>query len=456
MQIKKPFDILKIPMTVASQLSDDQLVEMAYESLLNLVSEEGINASGKHEIYGCIFGRDSAITILKILRFIQTDRINKTIDVTRLTELCKRTLLTLAGLQGTVENIESGEQPGKFIHEYRKDKFDHLLQLSPAWYIYPDGKLRNYDSVDSTALGLLAMYRYYMFTKDAEFLFSVLPNVERGLKWMMSYGDMDADYLVEYEFAKARKSGGLLVQSWTDSHESLRNEKGIMPLYPIAPVEVQGYTWLALRVWADFYSDELIRKDEAKSMFAKVLQTHAEKMKQRFNERFMYKDESGLMFPSQALDGRKDQIKTVTGNPLLLLWATYQKDGKRESILDESFIPDLVRRSFMSDMFDETAGIRTMSSMSHTYNPNQDSYHNGSFWPKLNSMCYEGLRKWDYLEEAKLLKQASVNALSFFNSPIELYIKNKDGMFVEFRGPTGQVSCREQAWSAGAMFVLVS
>lgn len=38
-----------------------------YQSLLELATNDGINASGKDEIYGCIFGRDSALTILKIM-----------------------------------------------------------------------------------------------------------------------------------------------------------------------------------------------------------------------------------------------------------------------------------------------------------------------------------------------------------------------------------------------------
>ena len=39
-----------------------------YTDVLGLATKDGINASGKDEIYGCIFGRDSAITILKLLK----------------------------------------------------------------------------------------------------------------------------------------------------------------------------------------------------------------------------------------------------------------------------------------------------------------------------------------------------------------------------------------------------
>jgi len=100
------------------------------------------------------------------------------------------------------------------------------------------------------------MYRYWEQTHDDAFLLSVLSSVEAGLNWIITYADSDKDQLVEYELPSDRPYGGLPVQSWTDSPESIKRADGTMPIYPIAPVEVQGYTWLALKLWADFYMDE--------------------------------------------------------------------------------------------------------------------------------------------------------------------------------------------------------
>jgi len=72
--------------------------------LLSLATEDGINASGKDEIYGCIFGRDSAKTILKILRVYSKSPQEELLKVS------KRALLTLCSLQGKEINIESGEE----------------------------------------------------------------------------------------------------------------------------------------------------------------------------------------------------------------------------------------------------------------------------------------------------------------------------------------------------------
>lgn len=434
-------------------LNNSPLRNLAYQSLINMATEDGINASGKEEIYGCLFGRDSFITIIEILDAHKRSSDKKLLDI------CKRTLLTHVRLQAHDFNLETGAQPGKFIHEFRKKNHEHLTSNrhfteetpweNPWMLDEKDETLKIYDSIDSTPLALIALFRYWEATKDKKFLVQILPAVELGLNWIISYGDLDKDLLLEYEFSKDRKHGGLLVQSWTDSHESMKQIDGKMPDYPIAPVEVQGYAFLALMLWGNFYKD-------LSPSFAKKLLSQAKQMKINFNKLFLVKDKkNGLMFAAQALDGTKRQIKTVTGNPLLLLWASFEKGFGVESIIDKKYVDDFIKRAFLEDMFEESAGIRTMSSDSLTFNPNQDSYHNGSFWPVLNGMIYSGLIKWRYYAKAKALKEATLKPIQHFNSPIELYIKDKSGNYLEWKNfSTGQVACREQAWSAAVLLKL--
>lgn len=429
-----------------------KLRKLAYQSLLDLSTDDGINASGRDEIYGCIFGRDSALTILKILR---AHSLKPSLE---LLEISRRSLLRLTTLQGKEFNIESGEEPGKFIHEFRKDRYqyEHLLNLEKPWYIYPDLTLRNYDSIDSTPLTLIALYKYYQIIQDGEFLMQVLPSVEAGLNWIITFGDRDKDSLIEYELPKERVHGGLVVQSWTDSHESLRRADGSFPQYPIAPVEAQGYAWLALKLWSDFYkqSSNSSNYRSANYKFAKKLLLQAEKMKKTFNRLFIYR-EGGRYFASQALDGDKNQIKTVTGNSLILLWATYFNGKDKESIIDDKYVKDLVDRSFEDDLFDKDGGIRTMSSKAETFNSKEDSYHNGSFWPILNGLIHEGLINWNFKKQAQMLHLATLKPMLFFNSPIELYVKTETG-YCEFKSSHGQVGCRVQAWSAATLLELAT
>lgn len=416
----------------------DNLRKLSYQCLLNLATEEGIYASDKNEAYSCIFGRDSAITVLKIFRIHSK---NPSLE---LLEICRRTLLTLVNLQGKEFNIESGEEPGKFIHEFRDtpEKMQRLLTLEKPWYVYPDNTIKNYDSIDSTPLSLIAIYKYWQITGDNEFLVSVLPAVEAGLNWIITFGDMDKDLFIEYDSPSARKFGGLMVQSWTDSDESIKDEKGRLPRYPIAPVEAQSYAWLAMKLWSAFYQYQ-------NSAFSRRLSSQARKLKVRFNKKFIFR-EGNHLFAAQALDGMKDQVRTITANPLLCLWATYENKGKKESIIDENYIEELVSRSFKEDMFNRKAGMRTMSTKSATFNPRQDSYHNGSFWPILNGLIHEGLEYWGFNKEAEMLREASLLPIEYFGTPIELYISSDNGDYLEYRSSSGQVSCRKQAWSAAA------
>lgn len=436
-------------------MDTQNLRKTIYDTILDLATEKGINASGKDDIYGCIFGRDSAITILKIIKSCSNNQSLSETEKENLLAICKRGLQTLVSLQGKETNIESGEEPGKFIHEYRPDNYERLTKNEKKpWYVYPDGQLRNYDSIDSTPLCLIALHKYWEITRDDAFLFSILPAVEQGLNWIITYGDKDKDLLLEYELPRNRQHGGLPVQSWTDSRESMMDANGNFPHYPIAPVEVQGYAWLALKLWADFYGDSTLTYARSKK-FARSLSAHAKAMKKRFNRFFIFKDGKNF-YAAQALDGFKNQIKTVTGNPLLLLWAAYKKNGKTECIVSKQFIHDIVERAMESDMFDSEAGIRTMSSRANTYIPGQNSYHNGSFWPKLNGMSHEGLENFGYYAEAQTLKQASLKPIQYFGTPIELYIKTETGEYLLYRNPNGQESCRKQAWSAAVALDLLT
>lgn len=418
------------------------LYNSAYDSILELADEQGIAASSRQEAYGCLFGRDSAISILKLLEVYR-----KKPD-TKLLEICQRTLLTHTLLQGKRYTIESGEEPGKFIHEFRQSNYERLINRPKPWYVYPDKILRNYDSVDATPLLLIAYHRYWQITQDNDFLLRVLPSVEAGLKWLMTDGDKDHDYFIEYELPTERKFGGLVVQSWTDSHACLTSVEGVFPAYPIAAVEVQAIAWLALKTWAEFFRDRVDRK-----RFATRLEHFADNLKLGFNQRFILRDASGKpIYAHQALDGHKQPISTITGNPLLCLWATFRSaHGNQEAIIESEMMNAWVERAFSEDMFDRHAGIRTMSQLSPTFDPSNHSYHNGSFWPVLNSMIHEGLVRWGFQAQASALRTASLLPLTHFRCPIELYCSVEAGKYTEYISVTGKKGCRQQAWTAAAI-----
>jgi glycogen debranching enzyme len=272
-----------------------KLWTIGYDTILELETAEGILASGKEEIYGCIFGRDTLITSLKLLKVYE-----KTKNEYFLT-LVKKVLQNLALLQGTKVNIESGEEPGKCIHEFRPTNHEHLTKnLLTPWYVYDDNIMRNYDTVDATPLFLVAMYEYYKVSGDEEFLQRNLGSVANGLHWIKTYGDSNGDGFIDYTFHKDRKFGGLHTQSWMDSSESVFHEDGTEAVYPVAPVEVQAYTYAALRAWSDFFPDE-------------DLSTMAANLKKEFNQKFVLTphDDSSDFEIAFAIDGNGKALSSA-------------------------------------------------------------------------------------------------------------------------------------------------
>ncbi|MBX4197985.1 hypothetical protein KW782_01480 [Candidatus Parcubacteria bacterium] len=416
--------------------SSGTLWDLGFETIKELEVEQGILASGKEEIFGCIFGRDSLITSLKLLRVYENTK-----DPYFLA-LVKKILQNLVALQGTEVNIESGEEPGKCIHEFRPSNHEHLTRdLEIPWYLYPDNMMRNYDSVDSTPLFLITLYRYFQASADNAFMQETLPNVKLGLNWLVTYGDKNGDGFVDYGLNPERKFGGLATQSWMDSGESVFHEDGSAVAFPIAPVEAQSYTFLALRLWSDYFKN-------SDNIHSDALKQRADKLKAHFNEVFVTANDQGV-FLATGVDGNGKLLTSVRSSMGHCIWSSLEKsrDGVQESIIKDEFIPKIIERLMAPDMFAPKAGIRTLSSLSVSYSPN--SYHNGSIWPHDTSIIAEGFDLFGYHAEAKQVREALLYALTHFNSPIELFVYEED--YSEYCSPHGQKACLKQAWSAATL-----
>lgn len=420
--------------------STSNLWAIGFSTILELETAEGIMASGKNELFGCVFGRDCLITSLKLLKVFKTQNDNYFLTVV------KKVLLNLGKLQGQVVNIESGEQPGKCIHEYRVDNHEHLTKnnLQP-WYIYEDGAMRNYDTVDATSLFLIAVYEYYKITKDEEFLKIMLPNVKAALDWILKYSDSNDDGFVDYEFSTQRKFGGLKTQSWMDSFDSIFHEDGAEVAYPIAPVEVQSYTFVALKSWSEFFK----KTDETLSV---ILNTKAKDLKEKFNQKFVFETDTGLVI-AFAIDGNGKALLAPRSSIGHCLWGVLDAEKNiQESILEEKYIPLLAERLLKDDLFEASAGIRTLSNQSKFFKPN--SYHNGSIWPHDTAMIIEGLENFGFHEKAGQVRKALLSSYEFFQTPIELFVY-ENGKYSDYCGENGQVACKKQAWSAAALLSIL-
>jgi len=410
-----------------------QLRELGLRSIRELESEQGIFASGRDEAYGCIFGRDSLIVVLELMRAYTHGNEKNPYYL----ELCEKILRSLSNLQGRHDMVESGEEPGKIIHEYRPTKHEHLTQLSEdPWFIYPEGVMRNYDTVDATPLFLIAVDEYAK-VGDQRFVETMMPSVRAALQWLKERGDSNGDGFIDYRWNPERTSGGLKVQSWMDSTESVFfEEREERPAYPIAPVEVQAYAWSAFKRWGEH--------------------ERAAELKKKFNEAFVLAGPSSITL-AYAIDGQGRQLRAPRSSMGHVLWAAYIEEPKNpfidiECILDAKHIEPLRKRLLARDLFLPKAGIRTLSSRSLHYDP--QSYHNGSIWPHDTAMLAEGLENFGYREDAARVRSALINAYLHFNTPIELF-SYKRGI-KEYKTESGHGACRVQAWSAAALISMLS
>ncbi len=412
--------------------------DLGFTAIKQLETDQGILASSRQEIYGCIFGRDSLITALKLLYIYKKSKNQE------LLPLVRKILINLFLLQGKTVNIESGEQPGKVIHEFRPSGHEHLTKRSfKPWYVYEDKVMRNYDSIDSTPLLLIATYRYWQITHDEAFLQQALPPVQSALKWIFDFGDMNGDGFIDYELSNARNSGGLVTQNWMDSEDSVFHETGEELAYPLAPVEVQGYVYMALRLWANyFYHNDL--------EYSKFLNQKASELKENFNKTFYTQDPEGNFYLASKLDGRGRLLRSVRSTMGHVLWSSlnYDDDGFLDSILEKKYVPEIVKRLLMDDMFEPNAGIRTLSRYSTKFTPN--SYHNGTIWPHDNTLIAEGFEIHGFHKEAAMVRTAILRAIDHYKTPIELYGFDQHKFF-DYSSENGKQACKVQAWSAAAI-----
>jgi glycogen debranching enzyme len=379
------------------------------DALVTVFPEGEIPAAGI-PWYVAPFGRDSLISCWQTLH----------LDPHRAAE----TLRMLARLQGRRSDPVTGEQPGKIIHEARYGELARLGEIPHRPY---------YGTVDATPLYLMLAAETVAWTGDDLLLEELRPTIDSALSWIDNYGDADGDGLVDYWLEPDPGRVPALTarhQSWKDSDDSLHHPDGREPHGHVAPVEVQGYTYLALTRLADV----LMGRGEIES--AAQLRTRAAALKERVEESFWIEEEG---YYAQALDGDGRQIGAISSNPGHLLSTGLVASDRARALVERMARPDL----------DSGWGIRTLSSKMAAYDP--ASYHNGSVWPHDNHLIADGCYRTGHVAMANRIFSAmfEAGAASPDGRLDELYC----GDDRETSASTSPVrylrACRPQAWAAG-------
>jgi len=357
-----------------------------------------------------LFGRDSLITSWQLLDYDP--------------QIAKSTLKILAKFQGKKIDFKTGEEPGKILHEYYpKSTPDSWWQKYKAHIKWLKRGEPNYMSLDSTPLFLIVLAEYYKKTKDKKFLEELWENIKKAIDWIIDFGDINKDGFLDY--GKRKWKEGLPVQSWKDASGDLFS--GLKS--PIAPVEVQGYAYLAFKEMAKLA--EIFKKES----LSQILERKAKILKKKFNQKFWMPESN---FFALALDGKGKQKLTITSDPGHLLFTGICDKKKENKVVKRLFKPDLWT----------IYGIRTHSTLEQDFNPL--SYQRGSIWPHNNWLIAQGLKKLGYKKEYQKIKKAILKAWKELKS-IPEYYSVIDKKIIRIKK-----ACYPQSWSIGAVINFLS
>lgn len=338
------------------------------------------------------------------------------------TDLAAGTLRTLARRQGAVTDPATEEQPGKILHEVRRDTLQlaDRLSLPPVYY----------GTVDATPLWITLLHDAWRWGLAPAEVEELLPHAEAALAWMREAADAGGGFLRYVD----QTGHGLSNQGWKDSDDSIRYRDGRRAHAPIALCEVQAYAYEAARAGA-----ALLRAFGRPG--ADAWEDWADRLAIRFREHFWVRDEKGP-FPAVALDGDGRPVDSVTSGFGHLLGTGLLNAEESALVAARLTGPDL----------DAGHGLRTLSSDAVGYNPY--GYHVGSIWPHDTAIAVHGLVRAGFPDAAASLADGLLVASAAFGARLpELFAGHGTGAGT---GPAPYpASCRPQAWAAASSVLVL-
>lgn len=353
-----------------------------------------------------LFGRDSLLTSYFLLPYRPAT--------------AAAVLSALAAAQGRSHDAFSGEQPGRIVHEMRHGELAHFKQV-------PYG--RYYGAVDATPLFLVLLNAHHEQTGDPSLAIRLEAHSRRAVDWMLTDGGLDEHGYLVY----TPDPGGLVNQNWKDSDGAICFRDGTQAEGPIAVSEAQGYAYDALLRTA-----ALARHLWNDRLYARSLEEHAHRLRERFLTDFWMKDED---FPALALDGSGRQVDALASDAGHLLWS---------GILDEERARRVGRRLLEPDFFSGWA-IRTLAAGQRPYHPL--SYHRGSAWPHDNAIIALGLARQGLADELQTLTEGLVAAAAGHGYRLPEVLAGYGRSATAGPVPYPH-SCSPQAWAAATPLAL--
>ncbi|WP_326560334.1 amylo-alpha-1,6-glucosidase [Micromonospora sp. NBC_01796] len=340
------------------------------------------------------------------------------------TDLAASTLRVLARRQGTKIDPNSGEAPGKIMHELRRDEFTvagNGLHLPAAYY----------GTVDATMLWVNLLHDAWRWGLADNEVADLLPALEASLGWLADHADADGDGFVEYVDTSGR---GLANQGWKDSFDSVRFRDGSLAHAPIALAEVQGYAYQAATQGAALLA--AFGRPGAQRWL-----DYAGRLAERFRNQFWVDGPDGP-YPALALDRDKRPVDALTSNIGHLLGTGLLTAAESTQVAEAIAGPGLAGGF----------GLRTMSATDGGFSPL--SYHCGSIWSHDTAIVIAGLAREGFTAPAAQLAEGLLSAAEAFDYRLPELFSGDDRATLGRPAPY-PAACQPQAWSAAAAVVLL-
>lgn len=339
------------------------------------------------------------------------------------TGLAAGTLRVLARHQGRWLDADTGEAPGKVLHELRRQELVTRAGegLPPVYY----------GTVDATLLWISLLHDAWRWGLPADQVAALLPHLEAALGWLAASADSDGDGFIEYIDASGH---GLGNQGWKDSRDSVRFHDGSLARPPIALCEVQGYAYRAALDGAALL-EAFGRPGAAR------WREYAAALADRFRAQFWVDGPQGR-FPALALDRDKRPVDSLTSNIGHLL-GTGMLSGSESAAVAALLVSPTMSSGF---------GLRTMSTLDGGFSPL--SYHCGSVWAHDTAIAIDGLARAGHGAEAGVLAKGLLAAAEAFDYRLPELFGGDSRREVPKPVPY-PAACRPQAWSAAASIVIL-
>ncbi|MGQ0537357.1 MAG: glycogen debranching N-terminal domain-containing protein, partial [Gemmatimonadaceae bacterium] len=334
--------------TLAERIIARNVADLASLPLMHGERDEWLAMQAGIPLYPALFGRDALTAAWQAAMLDRGTALHSA-------------LTRLDRLQGTTDDPEREEEPGRMIQQVR---------LGPRARHTPFR--RYYGDFASPFMYLIALAHLYAWQGDKRQLQAHWDTARRVLDWARQRGDRDGDGYLEY---LTQSQVGPTHQGWKDSGDAILHADGALARAPVATCELQGYWYAAQQVMA-VMSWALGERADATAHW-----DSARDLKERFNRDWWVAEED---LPALAMDAEKRLVRSPASNAGHCLAC---------GILSDEHLPRTVGRLFAPDLFSGW-GIRTLSSVHPAYDPL--SYHNGSVWAVENATIAFGLRRFGF------------------------------------------------------------